>query len=90
MQIADVVPLALGEAKDSLAFFKVLWLEYERDKTYYERVLDITDEEVSARVLQSRVKVTELSFNERKGYLCHSAALEEVELASSEETSHMG
>ena len=82
VQIADVIPLTLS---GDLAFFKVVWLEYGRDKTYFERVLDIQDAEVSSRVLSSRVMVTELTFNERKGYLCHGNALEEVELINREE-----
>ena len=76
MQIADVIPLVFG--KRDLAFFRVVWLEYARDKTFYEKVLDIDDEEISAKVFSNRVMVTELTYNERKGYLCHKSSIEEV------------
>ena len=57
-----------------------MWLEYTRDTTYFERVLDIKDQKISEKVFKSRLMVTELTFNERKGYLCHQSALEEVKL----------
>ena len=54
------------------------------DTTFYERVLDIKDADVAKKLLPVRIKVTELSYNERQGYLCHSSALEEVIISESE------
>ena len=65
---------------------RVEWLEYKRDTAYYERVLDIADgDNIASQVLPDRsVKVTQLSFNEHHGYLCHRSALEEVVLEDSQ------
>ena len=73
MQIADVIPL---EIDGQIAFFRVTWLEYVRDTSFFERTLDIADSEIASQVVKNRVKVTELSFNERRGYLCHKSSLE--------------
>ena len=59
---------------------RVVRLEYERDTNYARRVLDVDDDEVAARYFATRVQVSDLSFNERAGYLCHQDSLEEVEL----------
>jgi len=77
------VPLSLG-SQDSLTFLRVVWLEYVRDTTFYERVLDIKDAEVAQKTLPKRTKVTELSFNERHGYLCHASSLEEIIISEGE------
>ena len=40
-----------------------------RDVTYYEKVLDITDKEVSGKVLPKEIDLDVLSFNQYAGYL---------------------
>lgn len=74
LQVSDVVPLQIG---DDLVYLRVVWIEYARDTSYVERVLDVADDaKLASKVLPSRsVKVTELSFNERQGYMCHASAL---------------
>lgn len=78
VQISDVVPIQIDQR--CLVYLRVVWLEYVRDTTYYRRVLGINDDEIASKVLKDRILVTELSFNERRGYLCHSSALESIEL----------
>lgn len=44
-------------------------IKFERDVTYFEKVLDINDEEVSSKYLPRHVEIDVLSFNQYAGYL---------------------
>jgi len=65
-------------AFQSVYFYKVVSLNYKRDVNYYERVLDITDQDVSAKVLPRDIEVTPLSFNQFAGYLIHKTTIKEI------------
>ena len=84
IQISDVVPLQLNDG--AIAFLRVIMLEYLCDTTFYRRVLDIEDDDIAKKVLPERIKVTDMTFNECKGYLCHAESLEKVDIFDSEDS----
>ena len=44
-------------------------IKYKRDVAYYEKLLDITDSEISNKFLPREMTIDVLSFNQYAGYL---------------------
>ena len=56
-------------------YAKVVAIKYQRDVGYYEKVLDITDCEISNKFLPREMSIDVLSFNQYAGYLVHERHL---------------
>jgi hypothetical protein len=61
--------------ENRLVYARVVALKYLRDVAYFEKVLDITDSEVSNKVLPREMDIDVLSFNQYAGYLVQSSHL---------------
>lgn len=64
-----------------LVYAKVVGIKYLRDVSYYEKVLDITDKEISKKFLPREMEIDVLSFNQYAGYLVSGHHLKSVELS---------
>ncbi len=64
-----------------LVYAKVVAIKYLRDVAYYEKVLDITDSEISKKFLPREMDIDVLSFNQYAGYLLEAEHLQSVELS---------
>lgn len=60
MQINDALFFKFG---DILVYAKVVAIKYLRDVAFYEKMLDITDSEISNKVLPREMDIDVLSFN---------------------------
>ena len=81
VQIGDCVPIHISQNSETdLIFLKVVSLKHMRAVKYKQKVLDITDPQITEKVLPREVEVSELSFNEQPGYLIHTDHLEHVKL----------
>lgn len=60
MQINDILFFRFDRR---VVYAKVVGLKYLRDVGFYEKVLDITDKEVSGKVLPREMDLDVLSFN---------------------------
>lgn len=68
VQINDVVCINHFE---NAFYYRIVALTFQKDIKFYEKVLDIEDDEISAKVLSRCDTVTGLSFNQYAGYLIH-------------------
>lgn len=74
----DILYFQLDER---VVYAKVVGIKFERDVTYFEKVLDINDEEISSKYLPRHVEIDVLSFNQYAGYLLDGTFLQSVKLA---------